>query len=149
MHKLHITRTVTACDMCRASHSVSCMSCRGLDIPGHVDHVVNFDFPYNPVDYIHRTGRTARAGQKGRVSSLVAKGDQVLASRIDQALQQGLPMDELSADRKSLPPNMRYSPAWQSCSLTQPSTSLSCQLTQNTDPGPKTNRDCLSSRAPA
>ena len=81
-----------------------------MDIPGHVDHVVNFDFPYNPVDYIHRTGRTARAGQKGRVSSLVAKGDQVLASRIDQALQQGLPMDELSADRKSLPPNMRCTP---------------------------------------
>ena len=70
--------------------------------------MVNFDFPYNPVDYIHRTGRTARAGQKGRVTSLVAKGDQVLASRIDQALQQGLPMDELSADKKSLPPNMRY-----------------------------------------
>ena len=69
--------------------------------------MVNFDFPYNPVDYLHRTGRTARAGQKGRVTSLVAKGDQVLAGRIDQALQQGLPMDELSADRKSLPPNMR------------------------------------------
>ncbi|KAL3144224.1 hypothetical protein ABBQ32_004004 [Trebouxia sp. C0010 RCD-2024] len=83
------------------------LAARGLDIPGHVDHVVNFDFPYNAVDYIHRTGRTARAGQKGRVSSLVAKGDQVLASRIDQALQQGLPMDELSADRRSLPPNMR------------------------------------------
>lgn len=81
--------------------------CRGLDIPGDVDHVVNFDFPYNPVDYLHRTGRTARAGKRGRVTSLVAKGDQVLAGRIDQALQQGLPMDELSADKKSLPPNMR------------------------------------------
>lgn len=88
-------------------HQVAATPCRGLDIPGHVDHVVNFDFPYNPVDYLHRTGRTARAGQKGKVTSLVAKGDQVLAGRIDQALQQGLPMDELSADRRSLPPNMR------------------------------------------
>ena len=40
----------------------------------------------------------------------MAKGDQVLASRIDQALQQNLPLDELSADRRSLPPNMRFEP---------------------------------------
>ena len=55
---------------------VTC-SCRGLDIPGHVDHIVNFDFPRNPVDYIHRSGRTARAGQQGQITSLVYKGDQV------------------------------------------------------------------------
>ena len=53
---------------------------RGLDVPGHVDHVVNFDFPLNPVDYLHRTGRTARAGAAGRITSLVARRDAVCSS---------------------------------------------------------------------
>ena len=41
------------------------LAARGLDFPGTVDHVVNFDFPLNSVDYLHRTGRTARAGATG------------------------------------------------------------------------------------
>lgn len=51
--------------------------CRGLDIKGRVDHVINFDFPLNPVDYLHRTGRTARAGAPGNVVSFVDRRDQV------------------------------------------------------------------------
>lgn len=47
------------------------LAARGLDIPGRVDHVINFDFPLNPIDYLHRTGRTARAGASGRITSLV------------------------------------------------------------------------------
>jgi superfamily II DNA/RNA helicase len=54
---------------------------RGLDLPGRVDHVVNFDFPLNPVDYLHRTGRTARAGAQGRITSLIARRDQVHSRR--------------------------------------------------------------------
>ena len=56
---------------------------RGLDLPGRVDHVVNFDFPLNPVDYLHRTGRTARAGARGRITSLVARRDQVCYWSVD------------------------------------------------------------------
>lgn len=80
---------------------------RGLDIPGKVDHVVNFDFPRNPVDYLHRTGRTARAGASGKITSLVSKRDRVLASRIEEALAAGMPLDELSASKAVLPPHMR------------------------------------------
>lgn len=83
------------------------LAARGLDIPAHVDHVVNFDFPLNPVDYLHRTGRTARAGASGRVTSLVGKGDRVLAERIEDALARGLPLDELSSSKLVLPPHMR------------------------------------------
>lgn len=83
------------------------LAARGLDIPGRVDHIVNFDFPLNPIDYLHRTGRTARAGAKGKITSLVAKGDQVLARRIEEALQKGLPLDGLSASKSVLPPHMR------------------------------------------
>lgn len=81
--------------------------CRGLDMPGQVDHVVNFDFPLNPVDYIHRTGRTARAGSSGKITSIITKRDAVLAGRIEQALAGNLPLDELSAAKSVLPPNMR------------------------------------------
>lgn len=86
------------------------LAARGLDIPGRVDHVVNFDFPLNPIDYLHRTGRTARAGASGKITSLVAKSDRVLAQRIEEALGRGLPLDQLSASKASLPPHMRPKP---------------------------------------
>lgn len=49
---------------------------RGLDIDD-VDVVINYDVPQNHDDYIHRIGRTARAGKKGLAFSLVSK-DEVL-----------------------------------------------------------------------
>jgi ATP-dependent RNA helicase RhlE len=47
---------------------------RGIDIDG-VTQVVNFDFPVNPEDYVHRIGRTGRAEAAGEAISLVPKGD--------------------------------------------------------------------------
>ena len=52
------------------------IAARGLDIPA-IGHVILFDFPLNPVDYIHRAGRTGRAGRKGLVTSIIAKRDEV------------------------------------------------------------------------
>ncbi|KAL8790303.1 MAG: hypothetical protein Q9213_000655 [Squamulea squamosa] len=47
---------------------------RGLDIP-EVDLVINYDVPRNPDDYIHRVGRTARAGKKGEAITLIGQRD--------------------------------------------------------------------------
>ncbi|MFD2255799.1 DEAD/DEAH box helicase [Luteolibacter algae] len=47
---------------------------RGIDIDG-VTHVINYDFPVNPEDYIHRIGRTGRAEHAGEALSFVPKGD--------------------------------------------------------------------------
>lgn len=77
-------------------------------MPAQVHHVVNFDFPYNPVDYIHRAGRTARAGMAGKVTSLLQKRDMTLATRIQDAIRHDRPLDDLSATKSELPPNLRF-----------------------------------------
>ena len=51
------------------------VAARGLDIP-HIEHVINYDIPQNPEDYIHRIGRTARAGAKGSALTFLSPTDQ-------------------------------------------------------------------------
>lgn len=76
------------------------LAARGLDFGRiKVDHVINFDFPMNSLDYIHRSGRTARAGAGGKVTNLVAKKDRILAGEIDSAVKLGLPIDNATSSR--------------------------------------------------
>ena len=51
------------------------VAARGLDIP-LIEHVINYDIPQNPEDYIHRIGRTARAGAKGSALTFLTPADQ-------------------------------------------------------------------------
>ena len=50
------------------------VAARGIDVP-HIAHVINYDLPQNPEDYIHRIGRTGRAGAVGNAISFIA-GDE-------------------------------------------------------------------------
>ncbi len=64
---------------------------RGLDIP-HVDVVINYDIPTHSKDYIHRVGRTARAGRAGKAISFVTQYDVELYQRIEHLLGKQLPL---------------------------------------------------------
>ncbi|XP_067011078.1 ATP-dependent RNA helicase DDX47 [Anabrus simplex] len=64
---------------------------RGLDIP-HVDVVINFDIPTHSKDYIHRVGRTARAGRSGKSITFVTQYDVELFQRIEQLIGKTLPL---------------------------------------------------------
>jgi superfamily II DNA/RNA helicase len=59
---------------------------RGLDVP-HVDHVVNFDLPFQAEDFLHRIGRTARAGRNGEAITFVTPSDFRMYNKIKIYLQ--------------------------------------------------------------
>lgn len=72
---------------------------RGLDIP-HVDVIINFDIPTHSKDYIHRVGRTARAGRSGKSITLVTQYDVELIQRIESVV--GKKMDEWALDKEEV-----------------------------------------------
>jgi len=59
------------------------VAARGLDIKG-VSHVFNFDTPWHPDDYVHRIGRTGRAGAKGRAFTFVTEDDAEAIANIEK-----------------------------------------------------------------
>ncbi|PPQ67665.1 LOW QUALITY PROTEIN: hypothetical protein CVT25_012693 [Psilocybe cyanescens] len=70
---------------------------RGLDIPS-VDVVINYDVPQHSKDYIHRVGRTARAGRSGKAITLVSQYDVELIQRIEEVIGKKMILYETEAE---------------------------------------------------
>jgi len=92
---------------------------RGLDLL-QVSHVINFDLPKHPEEYVHRIGRTGRAGQQGCAFSLVGPKDITAFSAIEQFLRRPLEMGQVEGlaakfdgtiKKKPVGPSMRTSKA--------------------------------------
>ena len=68
------------------------IAARGIDVDG-ISHVVNFDMPTVPEDYVHRIGRTARAGASGHAISLAAPEEQSQLAAIERLVGKAIPRE--------------------------------------------------------
>ncbi|CAM5180459.1 DEAD/DEAH box helicase [Bosea thiooxidans] len=78
------------------------VAARGLDIPA-VSHVFNFDVPTHAEDYVHRIGRTGRAGRLGAAFTIVTRHDDKLVSAVEKLIGQTIAFEGPGLD--ALPPS--------------------------------------------
>src|SRR2546423_1049159 len=83
------------------------VAARGLDVKG-VSHVINFDVPWQPDDYIHRIGRTGRAGMTGIAITLAAREDGEAIDRIEKLIGHKIP--RAGAAQEPSPPEEKPTP---------------------------------------
>jgi ATP-dependent RNA helicase RhlE len=85
------------------------IAARGIDVDG-VSHVINFDLPNEPESYVHRIGRTARAGASGVAISLCSRDELEYLRLIEKTIGhklagEGRPADVVRIDRAPAPSN--------------------------------------------
>ncbi|OYX66281.1 MAG: DEAD/DEAH box helicase [Sphingomonadales bacterium 32-64-17] len=78
------------------------VAARGLDVKG-VSHVFNFDTPWHPDDYVHRIGRTGRAGNKGRAFTFVSDEDAEAMANVEKLTGSAVPVFGKKDVRVELP----------------------------------------------
>ena len=71
------------------------IAARGIDVDA-ISHVVNFDLPHVPEDYVHRIGRTARAGASGHAISLAAPEERPQLAAIEQLVGKAIPREAVA-----------------------------------------------------
>ena len=75
------------------------VAARGLDVP-RISHVVNYDVPHDTESYVHRIGRTGRAGRKGDAILFVAPREKRMLQAIERATKQKITLMELPSTEK-------------------------------------------------
>jgi superfamily II DNA/RNA helicase len=78
------------------------VAARGLDIPD-VALVINYDLPFNAEDYVHRIGRTGRAGKKGETIALATPEQDKHLQAVEALIQQSLPVLTLDSSKQAKP----------------------------------------------
>jgi len=84
------------------------IAARGLDIP-EITHVINFDLPNIPDSYVHRIGRTARAGRDGTAISFCDRDERAYLHDIEKLIRQELPIVEAHPFQSKIPFSRRAS----------------------------------------
>jgi len=74
------------------------VAARGIDV-ADIEHVINYDFPHSPQDYIHRIGRTARLAASGRATSFVTPHDRRHVAALEQLIGSKLPLTPAPGSR--------------------------------------------------
>ena len=74
------------------------IAARGIDIQ-NVSHVINFDLPQEPESYVHRIGRTGRAGAEGIAWSLIEEKEKARVKTIERLIQKKLTITELKVEK--------------------------------------------------
>ena len=69
------------------------IAARGIDVDG-VTHVINYELPNEPESYVHRIGRTARAGSEGIAISLCEKDERAYLRDIEKTIRAKVPVDK-------------------------------------------------------
>ena len=88
------------------------VAARGLDIPD-VSHVINYDAPHHSEDYVHRIGRTGRAGKSGQALTIVSRIDQKAVAEIEKLIARKIDWQEgaqLPPDDEAEAPQRERSP---------------------------------------
>jgi superfamily II DNA/RNA helicase len=109
------------------------VAARGLDI-ADLPAVFNFDVPFNAEDYVHRIGRTGRAGASGLAVTLVTRDDTRLVADIEQLIKKKIELEpvELEDDRPRRPP--RREPVFEERAAPRPSSSYGRPSAPSHDP---------------